>query len=141
MPKKKAAKKKPAKVREKRAKRPRKSVRKTKPVVTAEMIGALEVGVLQGRTLRAIAMELGVDHRTLVPHLRDTIRPAWREKSGRTVNDLLARLDECYRHAWAMLLKRPIGMFQGEAGVARPGSPAWLAEAIKCLQEEAKLLG
>ena len=143
MPKKKPAKakeKKPlAKKRKYRAKKPRKSVRK-EPALSAEQLGALEAGVLEGRTLRAIAMEMGVPHQTLVPHLRDVIRPAWRENSGRTVDSLLARLDQVSRNAWAMF--HQVLHKEGQrAAFSRPGGAAWLGQVVDCLKEEAKLLG
>ena len=124
----------------KRQKRNRKSRRTTPAVVTAEHLLALEAGVLEGKTLREIGCELGINHVTLFHQLRNTIRPAWREKSGRTVESLIARLDRCYRHAWEML-HQPISAAGKGAQFSRPGDVSWLAQAIRCLQEEAKLLG
>ena len=114
--------------------------RKTKPVVGAAEMVVIEARTLEGKTLREIGAELGIPHNTVLYHLRKTIRPAWRERSGRTVESLIARLDRCYRHAWEMLHQPFCAPDQG-AQFSRPGDVSWLAQAIRCLQEEAKLLG
>jgi len=101
----------------------------------------IEARTLEGKTLREIGAELGIPHNTVLFHLQKTIRPAWRERTNRGVEQVLAKLDRCYRHAWQMLLEEAEGLSDEARAVSRPGSVGWLQLALDCLREEAKLLG
>ena len=122
-------------------KRNKQAPEKAKRVVGPEELIAIETGVLEGKTLRQIGAELGIAHTTLFGHLQRTIRPAWREKTGSSIEELLARLRACYRHAWKKLTMAVWDKEVGRPDITKPGSSAWLAQAVDCLKEEAKLLG
>ena len=104
-------------------------------------MAVIEARTLEGKTLREIGAELGIPHNTVHYHLQKTIRPAWRELTNRGVEQMLAKLDRCYSHAWEMLLKNPDDMSDEARASSRPGSVVWLKLALVCLREEAKLLG
>ena len=125
----------------KRKKLNKRYARKTVPVVGAAEMMVIEARVLEGKTLREIGAELGIPHNTVFHHLSKTIRPAWREKTKRGVEQVLAKLDRCYRHSWKMLLENPDAMSDEARATSRPGSSSWLQQALDCLKEEAKLLG
>ena len=111
------------------------------PKIGPKKLVIIETGTLEGKTTRELGAELGVSHVTIVGHLTRSIRPAWRAKTGRAVEDVLARLDQCYQHAWKKLNMAVWDKEVGRADLSRPRSSAWLGQAIDCLKEESKLLG
>ena len=80
----------------KKAGRPKKSERKVTPQVLEEIGGRY----LRGNPLSEIAQALELSYTTVRYHLEHSIRPAWKERLQKRLDEELARVAKIEATAW-----------------------------------------
>ena len=141
-------------------KKPVKSAAHNQRVIGPVQLDLAERELIRGRSVAAIAKELGVHPSTLQEQVDRHLRPAWRAKLRRAAEIELAKIDHLEAIAWQKMLGNEPGETQTEISrelleggsslelvkiatrrIRRPGSTAWAMVIQWAIELRCKLLG
>ena len=143
-----------------RPKRKRGRPKKGQPVMTPEKLEVIARSWLRGKSYRAIAAEIGVDHKTVAFYLNSQIKPEWREELNNELHVEMAKVAQIEQVAWECfgssqddetretvkerLIDQTNNLELAEkitSKLKREGSTAWIAVIQWCIDWRAKVAG